>query len=162
MWKFVLQAVNLLTSTVWGVSFFALFLLCIAYPQRLICTRSRPDLPGPAGHPLVGNLLQILPHRERTVEWFQTIIAKYGPLVTFTMPPWGRVILINRPEWLEHIKQGMHMLRCCSVTSCADASGDYRRCAEVQQGSYCRRSLYRVPWSQHTCGVGRRRMASRS
>ncbi|KAF7790411.1 hypothetical protein EIP86_001366 [Pleurotus ostreatoroseus] len=30
----------------------------------------------------------------------------YGPLFTFTLPGWGRNIVINRPEWLEHVRKG--------------------------------------------------------
>ena len=80
-------------------------LLCIAYPDRLVATNARPDLPGPRGHPLVGNLLQAIPWQGRILDWFDHLLSNYGPVSTFTLMPWGRGILINRPEWLAHIKQ---------------------------------------------------------
>ncbi|TBU46495.1 cytochrome P450 [Dichomitus squalens] len=80
-------------------------LLCIAYPDRLVTTNARPDLPGPTGHPLFGNLLQAIPWQGRILDWFDHLLSSYGPFCTFTLLPWGRGILINRPEWLAHIKQ---------------------------------------------------------
>ncbi|TBU46500.1 cytochrome P450 [Dichomitus squalens] len=80
-------------------------LLYIAYPDRLVTTNARPDLPGPKGHPLVGNSLQAIPWQTRILDWFDHLLSNYGPACTFTILPWGRGILINRPEWLAHIKQ---------------------------------------------------------
>ncbi|EJF57473.1 cytochrome P450 [Dichomitus squalens LYAD-421 SS1] len=80
-------------------------LLYIAYPDRLVTTNARPDLPGPKGHPLVGNSLQAIPWQTRILDWFNHLLSDYGPACTFTILPWGRGILINRPEWLAHIKQ---------------------------------------------------------
>ena len=82
-------------------------LLCIAYPDRLVTTNPRPDLPGPQGHPVIGNLLQAIPWQGRILDWFHHLFSTYGPVSTFTLLPWGRGILINRLEWLAYIKQGM-------------------------------------------------------
>ncbi|RPD60602.1 cytochrome P450 [Lentinus tigrinus ALCF2SS1-7] len=82
------------------------FLLYVAYPDRLVATNPREDLPGPKGVPLFGNLFQALAWRGRMLQWLKHLQDRYGPLCTFTFPPWGRGILINRPEWLLHVKQG--------------------------------------------------------
>ena len=88
-----------------GVLCLSLVLLSIAYPDRYVGTRPLSDIPGPRGLPIVGNLFQALPWLGHTLEWLKTLIDEYGPLCTFTLPKWGRAILINRPEWLAHIKQ---------------------------------------------------------
>ncbi|KAH7903521.1 cytochrome P450 [Hygrophoropsis aurantiaca] len=77
----------------------------IVYPDRLVGTKGRPDLPGPPGIPLLGNLLQLLPHRKQMLLHLSVLEKKYGELFSFTMPGWGRTIVINRPEWLEHVRQ---------------------------------------------------------
>ncbi|EGO28594.1 putative monooxygenase [Serpula lacrymans var. lacrymans S7.9] len=77
----------------------------MAYPDRYFGTKSRPDLPGPRGIPLLGNLIQLLPHRKRMLFYLAELEHQYGELFTFTMPGWGRNIVINRPEWLEHTRK---------------------------------------------------------
>ena len=89
-----------------GLVFFSLVLLAVAYPNRYVTTMPRPDLPGPKGFPLLGNLLQVIPWRKRPLVWLKSLHNAYGPVCTFTCPPWGRGILINRPEWLVHVKHG--------------------------------------------------------
>ena len=88
-----------------GTIVLSLLLLAIAYPDRYILTRPLPSLPGPRGLPILGNVLHVLPWTGRTLEWLGMLIARYGDVCTFTLPRWGRGILINRPEWLAHIKQ---------------------------------------------------------
>ncbi|KAI0677746.1 cytochrome P450 [Trametes maxima] len=88
-----------------GVLTLSLVLLAIAYPDRYVATRALRGVPGPRGLPVVGNLLHVLPWTGRTLEWLKFLVDTYGPLCTFTLPKWGRGILINRPEWLAHIKQ---------------------------------------------------------
>ncbi|KAI0744628.1 cytochrome P450 [Earliella scabrosa] len=88
-----------------GVAALSAVLLFIAYPDRYVTTNPRPDLPGPKGLPVLGNLLQVIPWRYHVLQWFIRLIEAYGPICTFTFPPWGRGILINRPEWLAHIKK---------------------------------------------------------
>ena len=93
-----------------------MILLCLAfiillaltvlwYPDRYVGTYSRQDLPGPKGIPVLGNFLQILPHVKRMIFWMDEMNNKYGPLYTFTMPGWGRCIVINHPIWLEHMRK---------------------------------------------------------
>ncbi|KZT04146.1 cytochrome P450, partial [Laetiporus sulphureus 93-53] len=83
---------------------FSVLLLSIAYPNRYIGTYPRPELLGPIGFPIVGNLFQVYPWRTRFLLWLQRMHSEFGPLWTFTMPPWGRGVIINRPEWLAHVK----------------------------------------------------------
>ncbi len=90
-----------------GILLFLGVALAILYPNRYVGTESRPELPGPRGFPIVGNLFQVLPYRTKTLSWIQRMLSKYGNLITFTMPPWGRGIMINRPEWLAHVKASM-------------------------------------------------------
>ncbi|OCB89301.1 hypothetical protein A7U60_g3500 [Sanghuangporus baumii] len=89
-------------------AFFALLLA--KYPDMYIGTRPRKDLPGPKGIPIFGNLLQIIPNIKRMIFWMDTVGALHGPLYTFTMPSWGRCIVVNHPSWLEHIRKNDTMV----------------------------------------------------
>ena len=80
--------------------------LSLRYPTRCYATRDRPDLPGPTGLPLIGDMLLISRHRNAMLRFLDTMEKIYGPLFTFTLPCWGRNIVINRPEWLEHMRKG--------------------------------------------------------
>ncbi|CCM05456.1 uncharacterized protein FIBRA_07676 [Fibroporia radiculosa] len=53
----------------------------------------------------VGNLLDILPHLADMLSYFSKLHSQYGDLVTFTLPGFGRTIIIDRPEWLEHVRK---------------------------------------------------------
>ncbi|KAH9920287.1 cytochrome P450 [Fomitopsis serialis] len=81
-------------------------LLAYNYPNRCIGTVDRPDLPGPRGLPLLGNMLLVFQNRNGMLRFLDNMEATYGPLFTFTLPNWGRNIVINRPEWLEHMRKG--------------------------------------------------------
>lgn len=83
---------------------FCITVLTLCYPSRLIFTSHRPDLPGPHGIPLFGNLFQFYPWREKGVQWICHLMEQFNDLASVTMPPWGRAIIIGRPEWLAHIK----------------------------------------------------------
>ena len=93
-------------TLVLGAGCFSLTLLCIAYPDRYATTNPRPDLRGPNGMPVIGNLLQAVVHYRYMIHWFRSLQNDYGPVSTFTFPPWGRGIFITQPEWLLHVKQG--------------------------------------------------------
>ena len=82
-----------------------LVLVCILYPNRSVGTRQREDLSGPPGLPLLGNLVEILQHRNSVLLYISGLEKRYGELFSFTMPGWGRSIVINRPEWLEHVRK---------------------------------------------------------
>lgn len=83
----------------------AVLVLVVTFRNRLIGVPPREDIEGPTGLPLVGNLFHILPWRHRFLRWLIMMQAKYTGPYTFTMPPWGRGIVINHPEWLAHIKR---------------------------------------------------------
>jgi hypothetical protein len=88
------------------LSTLALFLyLAFKFNDRWIGTEYRPDLPGPRGWPLIGNIILVFRHRNSMLCLLGKLQNCYGPLFTFTMPHWGRNIVINRPEWLEHVKK---------------------------------------------------------
>lgn len=82
-----------------------IFIAAVRYPNRCIGTIDRPDLPGPRGAPVVGNLLLVFRARNTMLALLSALERRYGPLFTFTLPGWGRNIMINRPEWLEHMRQ---------------------------------------------------------
>lgn len=84
-----------------------LFVIIVAarYPNRCIGTFDRSDLPGPRGLPLIGNMLLVFKHKDGMLKFLALMEDKYGPLFTFTLPSWGRNIVVNRPEWLEHIRK---------------------------------------------------------
>ena len=92
-------------------------ILVSRYPSRCVGTKARPDLPGPVGVPLVGNMFQLFAQSARMIGYLGDLEQKYGPVFTFTMPYWGRNIVVNRPEWLEHVRkseQRVFFLRTCS------------------------------------------------
>ena len=84
---------------------FIMFLVSCA-PDRCLGTHHRPDLPGPRRWPLLGNTLDIFLNRKRMLLRFHELSSYFGELFTVTLPMWGRIIIINHPEWLEHVKKG--------------------------------------------------------
>lgn len=74
------------------------------YPNNAIGSRPRPDLRGPNGLPLLGNLLLMLklkdPHG-----WQLKAQQQYGPGYSFTLPGLGRLIDVSRPDWIEHVQK---------------------------------------------------------
>ena len=79
--------------------------VAIAYPDRCVGVSSRSDLQGPRGLPFVGNLFHVWPYRRHMITWMEEQTHIYGKLFTFNIPVWGRTIVINRPEWLAHVKK---------------------------------------------------------
>ncbi|KAG9063664.1 hypothetical protein KI688_003775 [Linnemannia hyalina] len=96
----------------------------IKYPNRAFLTRARPDLKARGqdapGLPLIGNLGGFIEHREDPLLYLHQIFQEHGDVVnhpslhnelsldfvwtrSITMPIFGRAILLNRPEFMEHI-----------------------------------------------------------
>lgn len=100
------ESFSLVSQAAVAFLIFAIFLI-FRYPDRYVGTEARPELPGPKGLPLIGNVFDVLPWKGKRSLWYQYIFKKYGPLCTYTMPAWGRMIFINRPEWLAHLKSSM-------------------------------------------------------
>ncbi|OLL25577.1 Cytochrome P450 94C1 [Neolecta irregularis DAH-3] len=73
------------------------------YPQNAIGTRPRPDLKGPQGYPLIGNLFEVLGQGHRILENLLNDWQTYGPGCSITIPFGGRLISVNTPEQLAHI-----------------------------------------------------------
>jgi hypothetical protein len=88
-----------------GCLYLGLFVAIALYPDRVVGTASRRDLPGPRGFPLIGNLVEAFPERRNMIELLKRWFNIYGPICTFTLPGWGRLVAINRPEWLAHVKK---------------------------------------------------------
>ncbi|KAI0650932.1 cytochrome P450 [Trametes meyenii] len=88
-----------------GVLCLSATLLVVAYPDRYVRTRPLNGIPGPRGAPLIGNFVQALQWQGRSLGWLKHLSDTYGPLCTFTLPIYGRGILIERPEWIAHVRQ---------------------------------------------------------
>ena len=104
-----LAQIGYVEQEIWAIAFavvVSVTLLCVAlYPNRSIGVPPRDDIPGPRGLPLVGNLLQVLSNRRRMIPFMKELGEQYGPLYTLTLPGWGRMVFVNHPEWLAHIKK---------------------------------------------------------
>ncbi|KAK3829892.1 MAG: cytochrome P450 [Linnemannia elongata] len=79
----------------------------IKYPNRAIFTNARPDLKAlkrdAPGLPLIGNLTDVLSHREDPLDFLHKTFQEHGDVISITMPMLGRAIILNRPEFMEHI-----------------------------------------------------------
>ncbi|KAK3829985.1 MAG: cytochrome P450 [Linnemannia gamsii] len=79
----------------------------IKYPNRAFMTKARPDLKAagkePSGLPLIGNLVHILLHMDDLVTFLHKCFQESGDVISITFPVFGRVIIVNRPEFIEHI-----------------------------------------------------------
>lgn len=94
--------------------------LVYLYPNRFVFTYDRPELPGPPGIPILGNLFQVLANQGRMLAWIDECREKYGNLWTLTMPGTGRTIVVNHPVWIDHIRKCQTFLHagwCLSYTS---------------------------------------------
>lgn len=79
--------------------------LILAHRDRAIGSSPNTGIPGPKGSPIQGNLNELLPYKEDFMGWLSKNEATYGPLFTYTVPVFGRSIVIDRPEWIEHVKK---------------------------------------------------------
>ncbi|KAG9300975.1 hypothetical protein G9A89_005033 [Geosiphon pyriformis] len=86
--------------------FFTIYLV-VKYPDRAVGTASRPDLKGPKGYPIIGNLL-LVRNRGQIHDIIYELNEKYGPNFTLTIPG-GRLIFFNTPEGVEHILKTNHL-----------------------------------------------------
>ncbi|OAQ30752.1 cytochrome P450 [Linnemannia elongata AG-77] len=79
----------------------------IKYPNRAIFTKARPDLKAlkrdAPGLPLIGNLTDILSHREDPLDYLHKTFQEHGDVISITLPMFGRALILNRPEFMEHI-----------------------------------------------------------
>lgn len=76
----------------------------IRYPSNAIGTRPRPDLDGPRGHPIIGNLLWAIKNKD-PLRWQVWAQEKFGNGYTVTLPGLGRLIDVSKPEWIEHVQK---------------------------------------------------------
>ncbi|KAF9097385.1 hypothetical protein BGX29_008094 [Mortierella sp. GBA35] len=79
----------------------------IKYPNRAILTNARPDLKAQGrdapGLPLIGNLGNFITHRDDPLDYLHQSFQEHGDVISVTMPLLGRAIILNRPEFMEHI-----------------------------------------------------------
>ncbi|KAG0252873.1 hypothetical protein BGZ95_006510, partial [Linnemannia exigua] len=79
----------------------------IKYPNRAIMTHARPDLKAAGkevqGLPLIGSLAHILLHMDDLVDYLHKYLQKAGDVISITLPVFGRAVIVNRPEFVEHI-----------------------------------------------------------
>ncbi|KAF9929841.1 hypothetical protein FBU30_001154 [Linnemannia zychae] len=79
----------------------------LKYPNRAFLTNARPDLKAlgrdAPGYPLIGNLTDILSHVEDPLDYLHKTFEEHGDVISITLPVLGRAIIVNRPEFMEHI-----------------------------------------------------------
>ncbi|KAG9288136.1 hypothetical protein G9A89_000931 [Geosiphon pyriformis] len=91
------------------VGFLVIIILAIIYLDRAVGTRYRPDLRGPKGWPIIGNLLLTLEYGHDIHDHFYEKHLLYGKNLsyyfdsTFTIPVVGRFLACNYPEGVEYI-----------------------------------------------------------
>ncbi|KAF9916317.1 hypothetical protein BX616_004069 [Lobosporangium transversale] len=79
----------------------------LKYPDRAFLTTQRPDLKASKkavrGYPLIGNLPTVINQRHDHLSYAYNYTAKHGDVIAITLPFFGQIIIINRPELMEHI-----------------------------------------------------------
>lgn len=86
-----------------GLFLGTIYLLYRYWDCAVGCER-RPDLKGPKGLPLIGNLMWALKNRD-PLSYQVYAQQKYGYGNTHTLPGLGRLIDISRPDWIEHVQK---------------------------------------------------------
>ncbi|KAF9965338.1 hypothetical protein BGZ70_005028 [Mortierella alpina] len=67
-------------------------------------TKPRPDLKGPRGWPLIGNMiLMLITPRDQISQQNERLHDEYGTTWTFSVPKLGRVIQFCDPDVLDHV-----------------------------------------------------------
>ncbi|KAF9927691.1 hypothetical protein FBU30_002955 [Linnemannia zychae] len=83
-----------------------LIFILIKYRNTAIGVRPRPDLKGPRGHPLLGNVIELIT-RPKTARYEiqeeNHRSPEFGPIYSVTVPGLGRIINIADPEKLDHV-----------------------------------------------------------
>ncbi|CAO3570764.1 unnamed protein product [Mortierella alpina] len=76
----------------------------IKYRRSAYGVRPRPDIKGPRGWPLLGNLLEELRSPQNQVLYRQLAEhEKYGSVYSITLPGFGRIINIIDPKMVDHM-----------------------------------------------------------
>ncbi|KAF9956549.1 hypothetical protein BGZ72_002683 [Mortierella alpina] len=76
----------------------------VKYRHTSFGARPRPDLKGPSGWPLIGNLLDVMLTPQNQI--LQQQVAdheKYGDVYSVSIPALGRIINVTDPEIVDHI-----------------------------------------------------------
>ncbi|KAG0305905.1 hypothetical protein BGZ98_003310 [Dissophora globulifera] len=74
------------------------------YRNTAYGTKPRPDLKGPRGWPLIGNMiLMYLTPRDQISQQNEKLHEQYGSTWAFSVPKLGRVIQFSDPDVLEHV-----------------------------------------------------------
>ncbi|KAF9584844.1 hypothetical protein BGW38_004960 [Lunasporangiospora selenospora] len=85
---------------------FGLYLLwaVVKYRRSVYGMRPRPDLKGPSGYPLIGNLVEmsVLPMNQ-FLQYLHKNHLRYGPVFSFALPGFARIIHVNDPESVDHV-----------------------------------------------------------
>ncbi|KAF9971257.1 hypothetical protein BGZ73_005833 [Actinomortierella ambigua] len=79
-------------------------LVLFHFRGRAVGTRRRPDLKGPWGLPLIGNMLMLsrVPPT-KLYEFLESMTQTYGPIWSITLPFVGRMVNADSPEAVEHV-----------------------------------------------------------
>ncbi|KAF9426650.1 hypothetical protein BGZ76_002663, partial [Entomortierella beljakovae] len=74
------------------------------YRNTALGIKPRSDIPGPKGHPLIGNTIFMMKRPEGQHFQIQTKLhEQYGKVYTFTIAGFSRVISIRDPELIDHV-----------------------------------------------------------
>lgn len=95
-------------SSLAGLAILLVALLFYRFPDIAVGTRPRPDLKGPKGHPLLGNLLFTMKNKD-PLGWQLKAQEKYGVGWSFTLPGVGRLIDVSRPDWIQHVQKDNYL-----------------------------------------------------
>lgn len=82
------------------------YILAVIFKYRNTAygVKPRPDLKGPRGHPLIGNMiLMALTPRNQVSQQNERMHEEYGSTWSFSVPKLGRIIQFKDPAVLEHV-----------------------------------------------------------
>ncbi|KAF9114084.1 hypothetical protein BGX27_000137 [Mortierella sp. AM989] len=73
------------------------------YRRSVYGVRPRPELKGPQGLPLIGNMQMVFIPSNQILEAHEKLRALYGQVYTFAMPKVGRMIYLHDPQLVDHV-----------------------------------------------------------
>ncbi|KAG0049095.1 hypothetical protein BGZ83_006045 [Gryganskiella cystojenkinii] len=76
----------------------------LKYPNRAFMAKARKGIGYEVpGYPLIGNLIDLMRYRDDPLKKLHEAFVEHGDVISITVPVFGRVTIVNRPEFMEHI-----------------------------------------------------------
>ncbi|KAF9925811.1 hypothetical protein FBU30_004460 [Linnemannia zychae] len=95
---------HILPRALLGYFFIYLVFILIRYRTTSISAIPRYDLPGPKGHPLIGNTIEMAQHPPGSTHQRQMSLHKeFGNVFALTVLGLGRVIHVRDPQIIDHV-----------------------------------------------------------